>query len=131
MDMYGISLSTTQGARRMPRGETNTVADGLENVVAAETVLSHVDGEAGTLTGPPHAGGQQPGSGARSGRVTRDLRIPAPRATPPHAVTVLRSSTGSWACTQSLKMNCLLAGGEMANLLQKLVLFLGIVQKTD
>jgi len=34
----------------MPRGETSTVADGLENVVAAETVLSHVDGEAGALT---------------------------------------------------------------------------------
>ncbi len=29
----------------MPRGETINVADGLENVVAAETVLSHVDGE--------------------------------------------------------------------------------------
>jgi citrate synthase len=33
----------------MPRGETINVADGLENVVAAETVLSHVDGEAGAL----------------------------------------------------------------------------------
>ncbi len=33
----------------MPRGETSTVADGLENVVAAETVLSKVDGEAGVL----------------------------------------------------------------------------------
>ena len=33
----------------MPRGETSTVADGLENVVAAETVLSHVDGGAGVL----------------------------------------------------------------------------------
>ncbi len=31
----------------MPRGETSNVADGLENVVAAETVLSKVDGEAG------------------------------------------------------------------------------------
>jgi citrate synthase len=33
----------------MPRGETTHVADGLENVVAAETVLSKVDGEAGVL----------------------------------------------------------------------------------
>ena len=33
----------------MPRGETGNVADGLENVVAAETVLSKVDGEAGVL----------------------------------------------------------------------------------
>jgi citrate synthase len=33
----------------MPRGETSNVADGLENVVAAETVLSRVDGEAGVL----------------------------------------------------------------------------------
>ena len=33
----------------MPRGETSNVADGLENVVAAETVLSKVDGEAGEL----------------------------------------------------------------------------------
>jgi citrate synthase len=33
----------------MPRGETSNVADGLENVVAAETVLSNVDGEAGVL----------------------------------------------------------------------------------
>ncbi len=33
----------------MPRGETNTVADGLEHVVAAETVLSKVDGDAGVL----------------------------------------------------------------------------------
>lgn len=33
----------------MPRGETSKVADGLENVVAAETVLSKVDGEAGVL----------------------------------------------------------------------------------
>ena len=33
----------------MPRGETSNVADGLENVVAAETVLSKVDGEAGAL----------------------------------------------------------------------------------
>ena len=33
----------------MPRGETSSVADGLENVVAAETVLSKVDGEAGVL----------------------------------------------------------------------------------
>jgi citrate synthase len=33
----------------MPRGETSTVADGLDNVVAAETVLSMVDGEAGVL----------------------------------------------------------------------------------
>ena len=33
----------------MPRGETSNVADGLENVVAAETVLSQVDGEAGAL----------------------------------------------------------------------------------
>jgi citrate synthase len=33
----------------MPDGETSTVADGLENVVAAETVLSKVDGEAGVL----------------------------------------------------------------------------------
>jgi hypothetical protein len=32
---------------------------------------------------------------------------------------------------QSLKMNCLLTGGEMANLLQRLVLFLGLVQKID
>ena len=32
---------------------------------------------------------------------------------------------------QSLKMNCLLAGDEMANLLQKRVLFLGTIQKTD
>ncbi len=33
----------------MPRGETSNVADGLEHVVAAETVLSKVDGEAGVL----------------------------------------------------------------------------------
>jgi citrate synthase len=33
----------------MPRGETSNVADGLENVVASETVLSKVDGEAGVL----------------------------------------------------------------------------------
>ena len=33
----------------MPRGETSNVADGLENIVAAETVLSDVDGEAGRL----------------------------------------------------------------------------------
>ena len=33
----------------MPRGETGNVADGLEHVVAAETVLSKVDGEAGVL----------------------------------------------------------------------------------
>jgi citrate synthase len=33
----------------MPRGEASNVADGLENVVAAETVLSKVDGEAGVL----------------------------------------------------------------------------------
>ena len=33
----------------MPRGETSNVADGLENVVAAETVLSKVDGDAGML----------------------------------------------------------------------------------
>src|SRR5262249_11681056 len=33
----------------MPRGETGIVADGLEGVVAAETVLSKVDGEAGVL----------------------------------------------------------------------------------
>jgi citrate synthase len=33
----------------MPRGETSSVADGLENVVAAETVLSKVDGDAGVL----------------------------------------------------------------------------------
>ena len=33
----------------MPRGETSNVADGLENVVAAETILSKVDGEAGVL----------------------------------------------------------------------------------
>jgi citrate synthase len=33
----------------MPRGETSNVANGLENVVAAETVLSKVDGEAGIL----------------------------------------------------------------------------------
>jgi len=33
----------------MPRGETSNFADGLENVVAAETVLSQVDGEAGRL----------------------------------------------------------------------------------
>ena len=33
----------------MPRGETANVADGLENVVASETVLSHVDGVAGAL----------------------------------------------------------------------------------
>jgi hypothetical protein len=32
---------------------------------------------------------------------------------------------------QSLKMNYLLAGGEMANLLQKRVLFLGTIQKAD
>jgi hypothetical protein len=31
----------------------------------------------------------------------------------------------------SLKMNYLLARGEMANLLQKRVLFLGTIQKTD
>jgi citrate synthase len=34
---------------QMPRGETSNVADGLENVVAAETVLSKVDGDAGVL----------------------------------------------------------------------------------
>jgi citrate synthase len=33
----------------MPRGETGNFADGLENVVAAETVLSKVDGAAGVL----------------------------------------------------------------------------------
>lgn len=33
----------------MPRGETSAVSNGLENVVAAETVLSKVDGEAGVL----------------------------------------------------------------------------------
>ncbi len=33
----------------MPRGDSSTVADGLENVVAAETILSKVDGEAGVL----------------------------------------------------------------------------------
>jgi citrate synthase len=33
----------------MPRDDTSHVADGLENVVAAETVLSKVDGEAGVL----------------------------------------------------------------------------------
>src|SRR4029077_21161592 len=33
----------------MPRGEKSMVADGLENVVAAETVLSKVDSEAGVL----------------------------------------------------------------------------------
>ena len=33
----------------MPRGETSNVADGLENVVAAGTVLSKVDGDAGVL----------------------------------------------------------------------------------
>jgi citrate synthase len=33
----------------VPRGETGNLADGLENVVAAETVLSKVDGEAGVL----------------------------------------------------------------------------------
>ncbi len=33
----------------MPRGETSSIADGLENVIAAETELSHVDGEAGIL----------------------------------------------------------------------------------
>jgi citrate synthase len=33
----------------MPRGEASNVADGLENVVAAETVLSKVDGDAGIL----------------------------------------------------------------------------------
>jgi len=33
----------------MPRGDTSNVIDGLENVVAAETVLSKVDGEAGVL----------------------------------------------------------------------------------
>ena len=33
----------------MPRGETSNVADGLENVVAAETILSKVDGEEGVL----------------------------------------------------------------------------------
>ena len=33
----------------MPRGETGNFADGLENVVAAETVLSNVDGAAGVL----------------------------------------------------------------------------------
>jgi citrate synthase len=35
---------------QMPHGgETRSVADGLENVIAAETVLSKVDGEAGVL----------------------------------------------------------------------------------
>src|ERR1700723_1104590 len=38
-----------QRRTQMPRGETSNVADGLENVVAAETVLSKVDGEAGVL----------------------------------------------------------------------------------
>jgi citrate synthase len=34
---------------RMPRDEVPVVSDGLENVVAGETVLSNVDGEAGIL----------------------------------------------------------------------------------
>jgi citrate synthase len=38
-----------QRRTQMPRGETSNIADGLENVVAAETVLSKVDGEAGVL----------------------------------------------------------------------------------
>jgi citrate synthase len=38
-----------QGRTPMPRGEASHVAAGLENVVAAETVLSKVDGEAGVL----------------------------------------------------------------------------------
>src|SRR3954453_3256771 len=33
----------------MPRGDVSNVSDGLEHVVAAETVLSKVDGEAGVL----------------------------------------------------------------------------------
>ncbi len=33
----------------MPRGDNSSVVDGLENVVAAETILSKVDGEAGVL----------------------------------------------------------------------------------
>jgi citrate synthase len=33
----------------MPRGDASNVSDGLEHVVAAETVLSKVDGEAGVL----------------------------------------------------------------------------------
>ena len=33
----------------MPRGDTSNVSNGLEHVVAAETVLSKVDGEAGVL----------------------------------------------------------------------------------
>jgi citrate synthase len=38
-----------QRRTHMPRGEASNVADGLEHVVAAETVLSKVDGEAGVL----------------------------------------------------------------------------------
>ena len=33
----------------MPDGQTTTFADGLENVIAAESILSQVDGEAGVL----------------------------------------------------------------------------------
>jgi citrate synthase len=33
----------------MPDGQTTKFVDGLENVVAAETILSQVDGDAGTL----------------------------------------------------------------------------------
>ena len=52
----------------MPRGETSNVADGLENVVAAETVLSKVDGEAG-VTDParPSLCRTSPAAAASSG----------------------------------------------------------------
>src|ERR1700731_405253 len=44
-----MPASNGKGGTQMPRGETSNVADGLEHVVAAETVLSKVDGEAGVL----------------------------------------------------------------------------------
>src|SRR5579872_1285079 len=47
--MYAMTAVNRQRRTQMPRGETSNVADGLEHVVAAETVLSKVDGEAGVL----------------------------------------------------------------------------------
>src|SRR5579872_2142484 len=47
--MYALNASTRQRRTNMPRDEMSSFADGLEGVVAAETVLSKVDGEAGVL----------------------------------------------------------------------------------
>ena len=51
----------------MPRGETGNVADGLEHVVAAETVLSKVDGEAGVRSCGATTFRISPGAAASSG----------------------------------------------------------------